>query len=276
MWIAIFQGPAKAGEVSSNLRRLEEQAAAAAKAGARLLICPEMFTTGYNIGARARELAEPADGPSMRRAAEIARRTGVALLYGYPERAPDGGVYNAALLVGRDGRRLANARKCHLYGDLDRGRFTPGPDGLASAELDGLRLGILICYDLEFPEAVRALALAGADLVAVPTALMQPFEIVTRVVVPARAYENQIFLAYANRTGTEGELTYCGESRIVGPDGADLALAGAGEELIVGGIDPGRLGASRRVNTHLEDRRPELYRSLLGPAAHHHRTAGQT
>jgi predicted amidohydrolase len=276
MRIAIFQGPAQPGEVSTNLDLLDEQAGAAAQAGAKLLICPEMFTTGYNIGgARARELAEPADGPSMRRAAEIAQRRGIALLYGYPERAPDGGVYNAALLLDKDGRALANARKCHLYGDLDRGMFTPGPGGFAGAKLEGLRIGILICYDVEFPESVRTHALAGVELVAVPTALMRPFEIVSRVVVPARAYENQVFLAYANRTGSEGDQTYVGESRIVAPDGADLAVAGPGEELIVAPIEIERLRASRAINTHLENRRPELYRSILEPPAQQKREGGQ-
>jgi predicted amidohydrolase len=276
MRIAIFQGPAEPGEVSANLDLLDRQAAAATRVGARLLICPEMFLTGYNIGGvRARELAEPADGPSMRRAAEFARQSGIALLYGYPERAPGGGVYNAALLIDRDGRVLANARKCHLYGEIDHGMFTPGPGGFATADLDGLRIGILICYDVEFPESVRTLALAGVELVAVPTALMQPFEIVTRAVVPARAYENQVFLAYANRTGSEGEQTYVGESRVVAPDGADLAVAGRGEELIVAPIEIERLRASRAINTHLENRRVELYRSILEPPAQHEREGGQ-
>ena len=275
MRIAIFQGPAEGGEVRHNLRRLEEAAASAAGQGASLLICPEMFTTGYNIGAEVRRLAEPADGPTAREAAEIALRSGVALLYGYPERAPDGGAFNAALLLGRDGRMLANARTCHLYGDLDRGVFTPGPGGFASAVVEGLRIGILICYDVEFPEAVRAHALARADLVAVPTALMEPFEVVTRTVVPARAYENQVFLAYANRCGIEGKLTYCGESCVVGPDGVDLARAGRDEELITAELDLGRLRGSRRVNTHLQDRRPELYRTLLAPARPTEKTTGQ-
>ena len=129
-------------------------------------------------------------------------------------------------------------------------------------DLDGVRVGILICYDVEFPEAVRALALAGADLVAVPTALMRPYQVVTRTVVPTRAYENQVYVAYANRCGSEGELTYAGESCVVGPDGADLARAGSGEELLLAEIDPARLAASRADNTHLRDRRPALYGAL--------------
>ena len=80
-----------------------------------------------------------------------------------------------------------------------------------------------ICYDVEFPEAVRALALAGAELIAVPTALIRPFDIVARAIVPARAFENQVYVAYAGMCGSEAGLGYCGLSCIVGPDGQDRA-----------------------------------------------------
>ena len=147
--------------------------------GADLLVCPEMYLTGYAIGpAAVRRLAEPVDGPSAARAAAIAREAGMALLYGYPELGADGRVYNAALLLDRDGRPLANHRKTHLYGDLDRNAFSAGDGPPTIAELDGVRLGILICYDVEFPENVRLLALAGAELMAVPTANMVPFSFV--------------------------------------------------------------------------------------------------
>ena len=140
-------------------------------------------------------------------------------------------------------RAFADYRKCHLFGELDRAMFRAGSGPSALVDLCGVRIGLLICYDVEFPESVRLLALAGADLVAVPTALMDPFEVVARTVVPARAIENQVFLAYANRCGREGDLRYCGQSCVVGPDGADLARAGRGEELILAELDLERLAA---------------------------------
>ena len=268
--VAIFQGPAEPGDVARNLGRLEQAAAAAAAGGARLLICPEMFLTGYNIGAEAAlRLAEPANGPSLARAAAIARASGTALLFGYPERGEEGGaVYNAVRLIGRDGAALANHRKCHLFGGLDRGMFRAGSGLSAVVALDGVRVGLLICYDVEFPESVRLLALQGADLIAVPTALMEPFEVVARTLVPARAVENQVYVAYANRCGREGDLRYCGLSCVVGPDGADLARAGRDdEELVIADLDLDRLAAARALNTYLADRRPELYGPLAaGPA----------
>src|SRR5699024_10220672 len=117
--------------------------------------------------------AEPADGPLSRAMADIAARAGVALVHGFPERDGER-VYNSIQLVDDHGRALATYRKTHLFGDLDRGAFTPGEDLVVQADLHGHRIGLLICYDVEFPETVRAHALAGADLVVVPTALMAP------------------------------------------------------------------------------------------------------
>lgn len=269
--VALFQDAGTPLDPAANLDRLASAARTAAARGARLLVAPEMHLTGYAVGPEAVErLAEPADGPSAERAAAIARATGVALAYGYPERA-EGGVYNAALLIDRDGRRLGH-RKAHLFGDLDRGMFAPGPGPKPGSEtsplldLDGLRLGLLICYDVEFSEAARALALAGADLLVVPTALMEPHEAVARLVVPARAFENGLFVAYANRCGREGDLAYIGQSCVIGPDGADITRAGRDPALVLADLDPAALRAARAANPYLEDRRPDLYGRLTRPS----------
>ncbi len=266
MRIALFQGSRERGTVAANLARLAGVARDAALGGAGLLICPEMYLTGYAIGPGAvRRLAEPADGPSATAAAGIARDAGIAVLYGYPELGGDGRVHNAALLLDRHGRRRAGYRKTHLFGSLDRDAFAPGDEAPAVVELDGLKLGILICYDVEFPESVRHLALQGAELVAVPTANMVPYSFVMRTLVPARAYENHLFVAYANRCGREGEIDYLGESCVVGPDGLDLARAGQGEELLLADLDLDLLRQRQPLNSYLADRRPELYGPLAAP-----------
>ncbi len=268
MRIALFQGPFASAGVAANLQRLSTLAVDAAGLGAGLLVCPEMYLTGYAIGpAAVRRLAEPVDGPSAVRAAEIAREAGLALLYGYPELGEGDRVYNSAILIDRHGRTLANHRKTHLYGALDRDAFSAGDGPPTIAELDGAKLGILICYDVEFPENVRLLAAAGCELVAVPTANMAPFVFVTDQLVPTRAFENHLFLAYANRCGAEGSLTYVGRSCVVGPDGLDLARAGEGEELLVADLDLARFRSAPPLNTYLADRRPDLYAPLttIGP-----------
>jgi predicted amidohydrolase len=261
MRLALYQGPGASGDVPANLATMRRIAARAGAEGARLVVFPELFTTGYNPGARLRELAEPLSGPSLDAIGASAAAGGVAILTGFCERDGER-LCNSAVLVERDGSVRMVHRKCHLFGDMESELFTPG-DALAVVELERLRVGILICYDVEFAESVRALALAGAELVAVPTALMAPYHVVTRTLVPARAAENQIFVAYANRTGSEGDLAYIGHSCIVGPDGEDLARAGRDDErLLLADLDPAAITKARAAQCYLGDRRPELYAPL--------------
>ncbi|MFH8367140.1 carbon-nitrogen hydrolase family protein [Streptomyces sp. NPDC018031] len=258
---ALLQSSGHPGDVAANLAALGEAAATAAAAGARLLVTSEMFLTGYAIGDGVHRLAEAADGPGARAVAAIAAEHGIAVLYGYPER--DGAaVYNAAQLIGPDGGRLTGYRKTHLFGEFERTWFTPGDNPVVQAELDGVRLGVMICYDVEFPENVRAHALAGTDLLLVPTAQMHPFQFVAESLVPVRAFENQMYIAYVNRTGPEEEFEFVGLSCLASPDGATRARAGRGEELLLGEVDPELLSASRAANPYLDDRRPGLYTSL--------------
>lgn len=264
MRIALLQTAGDpANSPSANLDRLDEAAANAAAGGAGLLLAPEMVLTGYAIGREAAaRLAEPVDGPSGTRAGAIAARHGIALCYGYPERGADGAVYNSAALYDRDGVRLLNYRKTHLFAALDREMFTPGEGSVATARLGDFTVGLLICYDVEFPEAARGLALAGADLILVPTANMKPYDPVSHFVVPARAYENSLYVAYANRCGREGELDYMGLTCLAAPGGGNVVLAGLGEELLFADLDPEAVKAARVNNTYLRDRLPALYGAL--------------
>jgi len=261
MRIAVFQGAARLLQPAANLARLDRLAAACALERSELLIAPELFLTGYNLGPDAAAVAEPSDGPSFREAAAIARRHRVALLYGYPE-AAGGGVFNSAILIGADGAALANYRKAHLFGELERRCFAPGAD-IVTARLGSLTIGLAICYDIEFPEFIRAIVLKGADLIAVPTCLTPPYWEIPTTIVRARAYENQVFVAYANHIGSERDLDYIGLSGIAGPDGRDIARAGArNETLLFAEVDPAHYADSRAHNTYLRDRRPELYQDI--------------
>jgi 5-aminopentanamidase len=266
MRIAIYQCEPRPIEVERNLERMARAAEHASAEGVALLICPEMYLTGYNIGTdAARRLAEPSDGPSAHAVAEMARENGIAIVYGYPERGTGDAVFNSVQLFGENGSPLANYRKTHLFGDLDKSMFSASDADSAVVELGGWRVGFLICYDVEFPENARKLAIRGADLIVVPTANMVPFEVVNTTIVPARAIENQVYLAYANYCGSEGEIEYCGLSCVARPDGSDAARAGADEELLIGELDHGLLTASRQAATYLADRRPHLYTALTTP-----------
>ncbi|WP_017584979.1 carbon-nitrogen hydrolase family protein [Nocardiopsis ganjiahuensis] len=256
--VALDQGTGLSGDPASSLDRLRERARAAAADGAALLVTPEMSLTGYNIGSEAARLAEPADGPLFDAVSRIAADTGVAIVYGFPELA-DGNVYNAVRFVDAAGSSRALYRKTHLFGDLDRDLFSAGDELVVQVDLGAHRIGLLVCYDVEFPEAVRAHALAGTTLLVVPTALMGPNTSVATLLVPARAMENQIHLAYVNRCDTEGDLDYVGLSALVGPDGTEILRAGPTEALLVGDVDPAATEASRAELSYLGDRRPELY-----------------
>ncbi|QNE78492.1 carbon-nitrogen hydrolase [Streptomyces finlayi] len=258
---ALLQSSGRPGAVDENLKVLDEAAGRAAEAGAQLLVCPEMFLTGYAIGDAVPRLAEASDGPGAQAVADLAVRHGLAVLYGYPEREGEQ-IFNAAQLIGPDGAALANYRKTHLFGCFEQEWFTPGEQSVVQAELGGVRIGLLICYDVEFPENVRAHALAGTGLLLVPTAQMHPFQFVAESVVPVRAFESQMYVAYVNRTGREGEFEFIGLSCLAGPDGVVRVRAGRGEELVIGEVDPEVLTASRAANPYLADRRPGFYGSL--------------
>ncbi|NMX63461.1 carbon-nitrogen hydrolase family protein [Pseudomonas sp. WS 5079] len=261
MRVALYQCPPLPLDVAGNLKRLHHVAHEAGDAD--LLVLPEMFLTGYNIGAEAvGALAETQDGPAAQTIAELARNAGLAILYGYPERAEDGQIYNSVQLIDATGQRRCNYRKTHLFGDLDHSMFSAGGDEFPIVELNGWKLGFLICYDLEFPENTRRLALAGAELILVPTANMVPFDFVADVTVRARAFENQCYVAYANYCGHEDQIQYCGQSSIAAPNGQRVAQAGLDEALIVATLDHQLIRDAQAANHYLADRRPELYAAL--------------
>lgn len=264
--VAVLQTAGTPSEIDANLAELRSAALLAADRGADLLVTPEMFLTGYHVP---RPFTDLVDRDLLASVQTVAAETGVALVVGGPEITPDG-VYNAAFCVGADGAVLTVYRKAHLFGDLDRASFLSGDRLFGRFVLGDLCVAVLICYDVEFPETVRAAADHGAHLVVVPTAQMEPFALVADTVVPTRAWENQVYVAYANRIGTEGPLTYVGRSSVVGPDGQSLAKAGIAPELLLASVDPEVVRAQQATNPYLDDRRPDLY---PGPARHTDRRA---
>lgn len=263
MRIALLQAAGRPGDVACNLAKVRRAARSAARAGARLLITPEAFTSGYNIGARrVAELAEPIDGPSAGELSAIAATHGLAILAGLPER--DGtAVYDTSLLLDARGEAVASYRKTHLLGEADRAAYAPGGH-LVLAEIDGVRVGLLLCWDVEFPEPARQLALAGVHLLAVPASLMAGAEHVAEVIVPTRAAENRVYIAYVNRVGRERDLRYIGRTCLAAPDGTRIAAGPAEEVLLVADVDPRVVARARAAGPAPDDPRPCLYQA---PAA---------
>jgi 5-aminopentanamidase len=264
MRIALWQTAGFPADVAANLAALERTAQAAAAAGAELLLCPECWLCGYNIGAAVVDLAEPHDGPSAQRVSSIARANGIAIAYGYAELdVANRWVHNAVQVFGPDGEPLSGYRKTHLFGPAERAEYRAGDCFEPPFALGGFKIGLLICYDIEYPEAVRVLALMGAELLLVPTALTDEYAAVPQFIVPARSVENQIYIAYCNRAGTENGMRFLGGSCLTGVDGRALAAAGAGEALIVGQISRRVQQAAAVAYPYRADRRPELYSGLL-------------
>jgi 5-aminopentanamidase len=259
MQLALWQTRGHPADITANLAALEQTARRARARGAELLLCPECWLAGYHIGDDVGRLAEPVDGPSARHIAGIARSHGLAIAYGYGERDASGVIFNSVQVIGPDGTPLAHYRKTHLFGPDERARYRPGPGFIAPFAFAGLTIGLLICYDVEYPESVRSLALMGADLILVPTALTDEYSQVPDVLVPARSIESQVFVAYCNHAGIENGMPFLGRSCVTGPDGIRLASAQEDESLLFADIQKAVCAQSARIYPYRQDRRPELY-----------------
>ncbi|MGO4854173.1 carbon-nitrogen hydrolase family protein [Phaeovulum sp. W22_SRMD_FR3] len=240
MKLALSQALPVDGRIDAAFDRIEQALTAAAAAGARLLVVPELFLPGYNRPDLHATLAQPRDGEWLQRLQAMTQNIGCGLVFGWAERA-DGKVYNVASALGPDGRFLAHYRKIQLFGAMERESFARGTEAPPVFDLDGRRFGLLICYDVEFPGHVAALAARGAEILLVPTANPLGYEHVQRALIPARAHESRLIIAYANYTGSEAGLTFGGRSLIVGPDAEPLAQAGLAEALMIVDLPP--LGA---------------------------------
>lgn len=241
------------------LAALDQAAQHARAEGADLILTPEMTLGGYNVGPdQCKTLAALAD--TLTDALKsIAIKHDIALVVGLA--LPGAGEpYNGVIVLDSAGVERHRYHKTHLYGGVDRIQFAAGGALSGVFELNGWSVGLAICYDIEFPEVARGLALQGADLILVPTANMIPFDSVATRLVPARAEENAIYLAYANYVGSEADFTYGGLSCICGPDGGDLARAPQdAPDLLFADLSHADLATRRQLQNHLTDRRPDLY-----------------
>lgn len=224
MRIAVCQASATLGDKGKNIAAVRAAARTAASWNADILVLPELFLTGYNLGPRVKDLAEPRSGPSLTSIAEIARDAKCAIAVGFPE-LDSGEIFNSSALFDAQGSLVAVYRKVHLFGPSEKRLYSPGSE-LIVRRIGDLQVGMAVCYDIEFPEFARELKRRGADIIIVLTANMEPYLEVPKTFIRARALENGLFVVYANFCGTEGELKYTGLSGVTGPDGIDLVRAG--------------------------------------------------
>ncbi|MFI2211226.1 nitrilase-related carbon-nitrogen hydrolase [Streptomyces sp. NPDC020141] len=277
--VACCQLSPKVGHVEENRERARAAIRAAAARGARIVVLPELANSGYvfESAAELRAAAEPLDGTTIREWEALAAELRLVVVGGFAELAPDGRVHNSAVLVDETGLR-GSYRKAHLWNGEKTWGFTPGDRPPPVLDTPYGRIGMMVCYDVEFPEWVRLAALAGADLLCAPVNWPlyprpdgeRPGEIVR---VQADAAVNRMYVAVADRTGVERGQDWLGGTVIVDADGYPVTALHLGEETIVTAtidLAEARSKAISELNDVHADRRPELY----GPGAAGYRPSG--
>lgn len=249
--VGVYQPEARVQSPEDRLIRLERIFEKSAARECDLMVCPELYLSGYFVDDRILEWAQTPDGPFARRVCEIAASHQCAIVYGYPERDGED-VFNSALCAGRDGRVAVNHRKNLLPHDYEQKYFRTGRQPTVF-DVKGWKVGLMICYETEFPEPARYYARSGCDLVVAPTALTHEWSVVAHSVVPSRAFENTFFLAYANHAGEENGHLYLGESVIVSPFGKDIVRAGRGESVVSARLRHAEIAEARARLHFLED-----------------------
>ena len=249
------------GNTSENMSRAGSLIQKAASEGAQIVCLPELFSTGYDLGEKFRELCEEIPGQTTDTLAAKARKYGVHLVAGIPEREKKSGrIYDSAVVVSPSGHILATYRKVHLVGEMEKSVFTAGEE-ILHFEIGETRFGLMICADQCFPEFSRVLKTAKVDIVVHPTAWFtrQVWEEAWgrtvgvrtyRTHLAARALENGFFVASANRTGVEGDMVFVGHSCIVSPWGRIVSELGSEEGFAVADLDLEKLHEWRAVYGH--------------------------
>ncbi|MEM1360203.1 MAG: carbon-nitrogen hydrolase family protein [Pseudomonadota bacterium] len=232
MKLALAQTPPTNADIEAAFARIDQSLEQCRLASVDMLVLPELYLPGYNQPEQHQAMAQDRDEGWLSALAERARKSSCAITFGWAERC-GGTVFNTATTLDKTGEPLAHYRKLQLFGEMERQSFKPGTAPPPVFRFMGRQIGLLICYDIEFPEHSRALATCGAEVILVPTANPEGYDVVQNLLVPARAYENRLTIAYANYCGAESGLRFGGQSLIAGPDGAALAKAGQAETLLI-------------------------------------------
>lgn len=215
------------GDIEGNVRRAAGLVAEHPEAD--LAVFPELYVGGYDVAA-ARETAVEPEGPELQPLRDAAREARTAVLVGFSERL-DGPPANSLLAIDEHGELAGIHRKSALWGEESRAFSSGG--AMTVVGVAGRRAGLMVCYEIEFPELARALAVAGADLLVTASANMEPYYDDHELSGRARALDNRVPHLYVNRAGAEAGITFVGGTRAIGADGQVLAQAGDGDEVLV-------------------------------------------
>ncbi len=264
MRIAVAQISCIPGDVAANCAKILRFVDQARGRGCQAIVLPELIDTGYDITKLA-AIAAPWDlddsTTPLAIVAEAAREAQIFVICGLSERVGEK-IYNTTAVIDKQGQLLTRYRKAHLaaYALFDEDQYVAAGGALATAALGELDWGLIICYDLRFPEISRALTVAGAEVIALSSAWPFPRLGHWQTLIRARAIENQAYLIAANRVGIDAGVTFCGASCIIDPYGVTVAAAAVDrEELIVGEISGDLVHSVREYMPVLDQRREDLY-----------------
>ncbi len=258
--IAVVQFECELGNIAQNVERITRYIADAKKQGCEMVVFPEMIDTGYEMET-IRRTASTAEGEPFRKISQAAAKSEIYVVCGLSEKEGDK-IYNATVAFDPAGQLIGKYRKTHLaaYPPLnEQTAITPG-NKFEIIEINGLKIGLIVCYDLRFPEVARKLALQGVDAIVICSAWPFPRLVHWEILIRARAIENQLYVIAANRVGKDGEAFFCGASRIVDPYGVIVSSASENrEELITATIKKETIEWVRRQIPVFEQRRDDLY-----------------
>lgn len=243
------------GSIEPNLEYVRKELETAAAAGVKLAVLPEMWATGFAYS----KLAELSSrtGSVLAKLAEISLQHGMVIVGSLPE-PHESKVYNTAYVIDC-GEIIGKYRKIHLFSLMQEDRYFDAGNSWLLADTTVGKLGVLICYDLRFPELARRLAVEGADIFVVPGEWPKPRQEHWRALLLARAIENQAFVIAANSCGITGKLDFFGMSMIIDPKGELLAEGGYEAETLIATLDFGRMDSWRNQIPCFNDRKPECY-----------------
>lgn len=260
MKVAVLQMQVALGQPAENIASLRRLAEKAMKDKPDVLLLPELWHIGF-YPRPVTDFADKNGEESRKLLAELAQKYQVNIVGGTVASLRDDQVFNTCYVLDRQGQLVTSYDKAHLFSpSREHEDFTPG-DSLVTFTLEGVKCGILICYDVRFPEAARKLALEGIQVLFIPSAWPLKRLMHWQTLIRARAIENQLFTAACNAAGTDGSnQQLAGHSALIDPWGEIIAEAGEGEEILLGELQLSIQQSIKESINVFADRRPELYK----------------
>ena len=257
--ISLAQMDVLLGEPDENLAKARDMTARAAERCSDIIIFPELWSTGYDLG-NAAAYSTPTNKGIFAEMSSLASEYSIHVSGSCLSLLGPDEFGNTAVFLDPDGKILGEYTKIHLFRLMDEHKYLSAGDRLTIVDTPWGKAGLAICYDLRFPELFRSYALAGARVVFLPAEWPHPRLTHWQILVRARAIENQVYVVGCNRVGSSKDIHFCGHSCVIAPWGEIVIEAGEDEELLTVEIDMGEVDQVRSSIPVFADRRPEIYR----------------